>query len=1142
MQTWVGKLLLVVGQTAEISPVLRVGTVTTEITVEGGITPLVTTTDATISRNLERTRIEQLPLNGRNIASLVLISTPGLFGGQDGAMNPIVNGIRDGVELYQDGAIIKNRDTGNFAGRLPGLDSVEELRVETSLSSAKFDRPGSVILSTKSGGNRVHGTLFETLRNSAIGVARRRQDYYDKPPHYVRNEFGGSIGGPVYIPKIYDGRNRTFFFTSLEFQRIASSSTTQTTMPTMAMRQGDFSGLVDNLNRYYAIYDPFTTGAGPTWERTPFPGNQIPASRQSPIAKYAYSIMPEPTNNANPLVTNNYFGLGFSNTRDWMWTTRIDQRLSDNDQIFFRVSYNFNEVMYSNGVPSLDRLLNIVYGTHDTPSGVATYTRTFSPTFIGQTMVSFSREDKFVGSPATPTGQPMADILQMPNPRNDPMVVYHSYSSGFGLNFSQQQMRQNFTNILVIQQDFTKQHGRHEIQFGGKLRHEYLKVAIDSSTSGSWYSNQFTALFDPLSGSAYGSVPQTGHNAASFHIGAVSQYQLTVKRPPYNLREYAYAGYIQDNWKVTPQLTINLGLRYENQPAMFEKDYFMVSFNKNTGRLVLGRSLEDMYKHKQTTPEAIEQFQAIGVEFEPRDVLGLPKALVYGNPWIFAPRVGLAYRFGDSSKPFVLRGGYGIYNSQVALRVWDNTQGSLVPFGYPIQYQVNDQSLVGDGLPNYALRSAPEFVAGVNSREALDNPRFVQISRGIGIEYTDPDQPPSMAHEWNISLGKELFAGIVATASYVGTHGLNLPQKYNFNRAPNDFVWYMRTGLRKPTGTYASVGMNPYNNTTYGSITSFQRTGYSNSNAFQLEVQRRFSDGYGFQFFYQMTNAFTNSTFVGNGGGPTIFPATTYLPGVVPEDFDSLNRFLYYTRDTAIPHHQLRWNWVVDLPFGRNKLLGRNAGRFLNALIGGWQLAGLGSYSSRYWSLPTSNWGYHGNVEVYGTKYKIEDCSGNTCIPGYLYWNGYISPPLINRRDENGRCTGICGIPEHYKPSNLPLIPYGMTELPPNAPEGTNITQYWDSNNVWIRLKDNSVVRTAYDTNYHPWRNQYFAGPWTFGLDASLFKTVVLTESVNLRFNADFFNVLNNPGLRLPGGNGILSLQNSNNSPRMLQLTARLTW
>ena len=353
MQTWEGKFLLPVGQTAEISPVLRVGAVSTQVTVAGEAVPLVPTTDATLSENLERTRIEQLPSDGRSIANLVMMATPGLYGGQDGNINPINMGLRDAVELYQDGAVIKNRDVGDWSGRLPGVDSVEELRVETSLSSAQFDRPGSVILSTKSGTNGVHGSLFETNRNSGVGVARRRQDFFTKPPHYVRNEFGGSLGGPVYIPNVYNGKNRTFFFTSYEALRLVSASTYSTSMQTDAMRQGDYSGLVDSLGRLTTIYDPLTTGAGLTWVRTPFPNNTIPVTRESPNAKYLFSVMPEPTfTNVNPSVASNWFGVSPSNTSDYMVTSRIDQRLSDRDQLFGRVSVGH------------DKVLNVSAGAH----------------------------------------------------------------------------------------------------------------------------------------------------------------------------------------------------------------------------------------------------------------------------------------------------------------------------------------------------------------------------------------------------------------------------------------------------------------------------------------------------------------------------------------------------------------------------------------------------------------------------------------------------------------------------------------------------------------------------------------------------------------------------------------------------------
>jgi len=496
----------------------------------------------------------------------------------------------------------------------------------------------------------------------------------------------------------------------------------------------------------------------------------------------------------------------------------------------------------------------------------------------------------------------------------------------------------------------------------------------------------------------------------------------------------------------------------------------------------------------------------------------------------------------------MLRGGWGVYDSQAALRTWDNLTGSGIPYGYPVQYSVNNQALAGavpgvDGFPNYELRSVPQYVAGTNTSKVLDNPAFVSLTPGCcALQFNDPHQPPTRDMQWNFSVGREVWSGIVARASYLGTHAWNLPQNVNFNAAPNDYVWYTATGLPKATGKYASTGQNAYDTTTYGSITEYMKRGYSNANGASFELERRYTRGIGFQFAYTMTNAFTESTLVGNGGGSSVAPVADFLPGAVPTDFDARNRFLNYQRDSALPHHQLKWDWVADLPFGRNHLLARNAGKFLNTLVGGWQIAGSGTYQSRYWSLPTSNYGPASNIQIYGTKYPIQDCSAGACRPGYLYWNGYISPPLINRTNASGQCTGICGIPSNYTPSNVPLIPYGSTALPANAPANTNVSQFWETQTVWVPLKDGTVVRTTMNTSLPWWMNQYVPAPWAFNLSASLFKTFSLTEHVKLRFNADFFQVLNNPGLPTPGGNGILSTQNSNNSPRDLQLTLRLTW
>jgi len=164
-------------------------------------------------------------------------------------------------------------------------------------------------------------------------------------------------------------------------------------------------------------------------------------------------------------------------------------------------------------------------------------------------------------------------------------------------------------------------------------------------------------------------------------------------------------------------------------------------------------------------------------------------------------------------------------------------------------------------------------------------------------------------------------------------------------------------------------------------------------------------------------------------------------------------------------------------------------------------------------------------------------------VPGYLWWNGYIPANLINSHDAKGKPNGYEGIPDNYKPAATPLIPYGTTALPANAPAGTNVATYWDTNNIWVKLSNGTVQRVTYDSGANPWRNQYLPSIWQWGLDASLFKIIPIGERANLRFNADFFNVLNHPGNpNSVGADGFLNCQSSGQNPRTLQLSLRFSW
>jgi hypothetical protein len=309
-------------------------------------------------------------------------------------------------------------------------------------------------------------------------------------------------------------------------------------------------------------------------------------------------------------------------------------------------------------------------------------------------------------------------------------------------------------------------------------------------------------------------------------------------------------------------------------------------------------------------------------------------------------------------------------------------------------------------------------------------------------------------------------------------------------------------------------------------------------------LERRFSNGIAFQTFWVIGNTLlVNRDTDDTQAADSVLGINNFLPGAVPTDVDERNKFLNYKRDPNTPKHQFRWNFVADLPFGAGKKFGGGARGALDKVIGGWQIAGLGSIRTNYWTLPTNIYPNGNNIETYNYEYPIEDCRSGVCYPGYLWWNGYIPANRINSVDANGKPNGVMGVPANYKPAAQPLIPWGSTTLPANAPANTALSGFYDTNTVWVPLNNGTVQRTTFNDNLHPWRNQYMPGVRQWFQDASLFKFTRLTENVTLRFNVDFFNVFNNPNdPNSIGGDGVLSTRNSGSGARVTQLGLRLIW
>jgi hypothetical protein len=1142
MQKFEGALVVRVAERLVIDPALKPGETLTQVEVKD-ITPLVSTDNPTVSTTLERERINQLPINGRSLNTM-LGNLPGFEGDR---LNGIFN---DATEWVLDGAVVSDRRWNGAPSSQPPMDAIQEFTVVSNAVSAKYSRPAEIIVTTKSGTNSLHGTAFETLRNNAIGLARARTDYYTKPPYLNRNEYGANAGGPLIIPKVYNGKDKTFWWFGYEGRQSISYSTVSFNVPTPAFVNGDFSGYKDAQGRISAIYDPLSTGAAPNFTRTPFPGNVIPAGRESPLAKYLFSIVPQPTTTANPLADVNYFGAVGSRSPLWYTTGRIDHRFSEKDQVHLTESYNMSSTLYPTtaggvGQPMLNGVAGMEFDSNQMQAWATTWVHTFSPTFFNETILSFKRNEWFGGEVE---GTNWPDKLGLPNPFGTTRWPQINTLGLGNFAYITNDTKKNHENYIILDDNFTKIKGKHELLFGMHVRRDYLNILAQQR----WPAPQLnfdtnaTALYDSVNSTptSPAAVPFTGANLANFYLG-YARYANTLGHNWFYLRDAEYSPYFQDNWKLTSRLTLNLGLRWEHWAPYHEKNGDNIGFSRQQDAVVLSAPLDTFYKFNYTYPSLVNQFQSMGIKFISTQQAGLPEDQVHSRWKNFSPRAGFAYKALSGKSSFVIRGGYSMSYFNVSLYEWlDNVRGNF-PLAASYSFNPNDATQTPDGIGSYWLRSTPNVIAGVNSANIVNLAQASGITPGCcSMFYFNPDQPDTHTHTWNLTIEKEVAANTVARARYLGSHTSNLYQFYSYNDSTPSYIWYATTGQPLPTGINANIATRFYDNTLgMGSIREYMHTGWANTNGIELQVEQRFARGYAFQLSYDLLNAFA-STGSGGGAAGTITELNQYLPGAVPASYDARNRFLNYQRDTNVPKHRVKWNGLIDLPFGKGKKFGGNASGLLDKFIGGWQLAGVGSLRSTYFSLPTGNWNFTGEpIHNYGYQYPIQNCTSGLCVPGYLWWNGYIPANQINSHDANGKPNGYEGVPANYKPAVTPLIPWGSTTMPANAPAGTNVSTYWDTNTVWIPLKNGTVVRTTYNPNLNPFVNQWVPSVLQWSQDASLFKVIPINERIHIRFNADFFNVFNHPGNpNTVNADGMEVIRSSGNSPRTLQLSLRVTF
>jgi len=950
-------IALEIGQTAVQDVTLAVGNVNQEVVVTAEAPPL-NTANANLGADVSERQITQLPLDYRAPFLLVTLlssvntgqiwqsfnSGTQLSGpGADQDASAFTFG---GSRFGDTGFLLDGHWNGNSSWNAimysPAVDDTQEFRIQQNVFTAQYGRSmGNVVNAvTKSGTSSVHGDVFEFLRNSALDA----NNFFNNraglgKPHFERNQFGATIGGPVWIPRLYRQKNKTFFFGGYEGLRQSTPLTAVLTMPLAPFRTGDFSSLLgaqagtDALGRpiYQGqIYNPFTTrqitagqvdpATGLTAQssgyiRDPFPGNRIPSNLIDPVAAKVAPFYPSPT---GPGRVNNFTStIGVPASQD-KYTIRVDQNITDAARLFVRWSQVF-EYKTRNGAffgPDNPAGYGERAGNNRFDLGLG-FSYSFSPTFVMSAAAGLNRWVETRTEQGYPFAPSQLGLPTFFDTLSNQFPVF-SISGTASLGGSSAQSHA-ISQVQSASVDFTKISGAHTIGFG----YQYIFFIQNSQNKnlGSFtFGPDFTQGPDPTT-----AAPQTGYGFASFLLGTGNGGRFPLNANPGFGQTY-HAWYLQDQWKITSRLTATVGLRYDIQVAPTERNNSLSNFNF-TGTNPIASSLAAA--NGGTAPIATPGYLVF---------LSSDNRRLYDTSYKnFAPRVSIAY---SPTSKFVIRSGFGtFYVSNYPL--WSlPTQG----FSQPTPY-------VGsvNGIVPITTLSNP-YPSGLippvgNSQGALTN--VGQSISAVGRTRSSP-----YVEQWSLSTQYALTNSDVFELSYFGNHGLKLdyndiqlnqidPKYLSLGNAllqpvRNPFYGIITSsscGLSQPTVPYGQL-LRPYPE--YCNVDQLQPPGASSwYHAMTAQYTHRFSHG------VQVLASYTRSKYLDNSQGMQQWvssPASS-----VTNWYDLAAQKSVDANDVP---NSLVVSFIAQLPFGKGKAVGSDWGPVTNAVAGGWEVSGVTSFKS----------------------------------------------------------------------------------------------------------------------------------------------------------------------------------------------------
>jgi hypothetical protein len=901
-------VVLQVNQRARVDPVLEPGELAETLTVVASA-PLVRTDTSELGEVIDERAVRELPLNGRNFAQLVYL-VPGVTPGQAGenlsgastfnprgASNFNALGHHANSNQWLVDGIDNNEYTFNTVIVAPTVESVREFKVLTGTFSAEFGRGAGVVsVSTKSGTNEWRGTLFEFLRNDVFDARNVFAAPAPAPkPPLRRHQFGGAVGGPVQLPGLYNGTNRTFFFFDYAGLRETRGLSFVNTVPTAKTRLGDFSEYTTPAGQLIIIYDPLTTRRNPNFNpalpvsasnpqflRDPFSGNRIPAERLSQVGLNVASIYPLPNQPGN---FDNYLSTANRVIRDHATTARVDHRLSDRDSMFVRYSWGSFKLDAPQGqaqccLPTppeaaarfdLGPFVAGIQNTRLRTQGAAfNYTRILNNRLVNELRVGFARtvpftfQSDFGHRAAESLGIQGINVTEFTTGLPNINIQDFTGLSG-GPAFLPVNPRQTH---YQVEDSLAWVRGRQQLKFGYRYVRRYPSPFTNTNTRGAInFNRNFTN--NPVNNTG-------GSGLATLLTGYSTGGSRGFLLDPYDMLNHEHAWYVQNDIEITSRLTWNAGLRYEIYVPDVEEQDRLVNFDPVNLRLV--------YAGEDGTTRAVN------------------KQARYGN---LAPRIGFAYDLlGDHRT--ILRSGYGISYFPEPHSA-SNLLGQQVPYTISQNYTsetnptdfTNVRRIENPFPPIDQVK--PKTTAELNAA----NPRVL----GHSFENLTP-----YAQHWHLGIERQIASALAAEVGYIGSKGTHVTFCYNANEVQPGLGSLASRRLLQPLANVSTIlQCDPRNRSTYHGL--------------QTKLLKRFSHGLQFLASYTWGKSLDYGGAAASGGGATGGPqtVTNLNAGKGPSGYDVRHRAVI--------------SYVWELPFGPNQrwLTGGPAAW----VLGGWQLSGI---------------------------------------------------------------------------------------------------------------------------------------------------------------------------------------------------------